>query len=261
MAYSRTLSAGGGTRKHRDGRDIREMPAAPPRQREIKVVSANAMREVIADIRAAFEAQSNHRLAVTVVETGEIRRRVLAGEAFDVIIVPRKTADELESKGKMAGGGVPLVRVDLGLAVRAGGEIPDTRSAEALKRTLLAAKTVLITDPATGGISGVHLMEVLETLGIAEAMRPRLGPNRGHGSHAERVVRGEADLAVQAEHEIRAVAGAVFLPYPEEFQRSIVFVAGVGAASAEPAAAKAFIAFLKGAEAAAAIKARCLTPA
>ena len=60
---------------------------------------------------------------------------------------------------------------------------------------------------------------------------------------------GEADLAVQAEHEIRAVTGAVFLPYPEEFQRRIVFVAGVGAASADATAAKGFIAFLKGAEA------------
>jgi len=237
------------------------MPAASPRQREIKVVSANAMREVIADIRAAFEVQSSHRLGVTVVETGGIRRRILAGEAFDVIIVPRKAADELESKGKLAGVGVPLVRVDLGLAVRAGGEIPDTRTAEALKRTFLAAKTMLITDPATGGISGVHLMEVLERLGIADVMRPRLVPHRGHGSHAERVVSGEADLAVQAEHEIRAVTGAVFLPYPEEFQRRIVFVAGVGAASTDATAAKGFIAFLKGAEAVAAIKARFLAPA
>lgn len=237
------------------------MPEVPPRQRVIKVVSANAMREVIADLRAAFETQSGHRLDVTVVETGDIRRRVAAGEQFDVIIVPRRTADELASKGKMAAGAVPLIRVDLGLAVRAGGEIPDTRTAEALKRTFLAAKTVLITDPATGGISGVHLMEVLETLGIAEAMRPRLVPNRGHSSHAERVVTGEADLAVQAEHEIRAVKGAVFLPYPEEFQRPIVFVAGVGAASAQAAGAEAFIAFLKSAEASAAIKTRFLTPA
>lgn len=235
------------------------MAEVPPR--EIKVISANAMREVIADIRAAFEAQSGHRLDVTVVETGDIRRRVAAGERFDVIIVPRKTADELESKDRMSGGAVPLVRVDLGLAVRAGGEVPDTRTAEALKRTFLAAKTVLITDPATGGISGVHLMEVLERLGIAEAMRPRLVPNRGHGSHAERVVKGEADLAVQAEHEIRAVKGAIFLPYPEELQRRIVFVAGVGAASAQADAAKAFIAFLRGAETATAIKARFLTPA
>jgi molybdate transport system substrate-binding protein len=120
---------------------------------------------------------------------------------------------------------------------------------------------VLITDPATGGISGVHLMEVLDRLGIADEMKGRLVPGRGGALHAERVARGEADLAVQAEHEIRCVRGAAFLAYPPEFQRGIIFVAGVATASADPAAAKAFIAFLRGPEAATAIEARWLSPA
>ena len=83
---------------------------------------------------------------------------------------------------------------------------------------------MLITDPATGGISGVHLMEVLDKLGIADEMKSRLVPQPGGGFHAERVVKGEADLAVQAEHEIRCVKGATFLPYPAVFQRTIVFI-------------------------------------
>ncbi len=227
----------------------------------INVISANALREVIADIRAAFEAASGHTLNVTVVETGEIRRRVLAGEAFDVIIVPGAVSEDFERQGTMAIGATPLVRVNLGLAVRADAARPDTSTPESLKRTFLAAKTVLITDPATGGVSGVHLMEVLNRLGIADAMKDKLVPNRGSGSHAERVVGGDADLAVQAEHEIRCVKGARFLAYPPEFRRSIVFMAGVGTASANAAGAKALIAFLKGPEAKAAIKARRLTPA
>jgi molybdate transport system substrate-binding protein len=227
----------------------------------IRVISANGMRDVIADIRAGFEAASGRRLDVTVVETGEIRRRVLAGEAFDVIVVPHGTAEELETQGRLAPGATPLIRINLGLAVRAGGAPPDTGTPDALRRTFLAARTVLITDPATGGISGVHLMEVLDRLGIVAAMKGRLVPGRGGGLHAERVARGEADLAVQAEHEIRCVRGAAFLAYPSEFQRSIVFVAGVGAASADPAAARVFIEFLRGPEAAAAIKAHWLTPA
>jgi len=227
----------------------------------IKVISANGMRDVIADIKSGFEAASGRRLDVTVVETGEIRRRVLAGEAFDVIIVPRGTADELETQGRVAPGATPLIRINLGLAVRAGAAPPDTGTPGALRRTFLAARTVLITDPATGGISGVHLMEVLDRLGIADEMKGRLVPGRGGGLHAERVARGEADLAVQAEHEIRSVPGATFLAYPTEFQRSIVFVAGVGTTSADPVTAKTFIAFLQGPEATAAIKARWLTPA
>jgi molybdate transport system substrate-binding protein len=227
---------------------------------EVKVISANGMREVIAETQAKFEATSGHKLNVTIVETGEIRRRVLAGENFDVIIVPRNASEELEKQAKIVAGAVPTIRVNFGLAVRADGPKPDTSTPEALKRTFLTAKTVLITDPATGGISGVHLMEVLNKLGIAEEMKAKLVPNRGRGFHAERVVKGEADLAVQAEHEIKCVKGAVFLEYPKEFQRTIIFMAGIGAAATDAGAAKAYLSFLKGPDAAAAIKAHCLTP-
>jgi molybdate transport system substrate-binding protein len=228
---------------------------------EVKVISANGMREVIADTKAAFEKASGHTLVVTVVETGAIRQRLLSGEAYDVIMVPANTSDDLVKQGKIKSDGrVALIRVNFGLAVRDDGPKPDTSTPEALRRTFLEAKRVLITDPATGGISGVHLMEVLGKLGIADAMKARLVPNPGGGYHAERVVRGEADLAVQAEHEIRCVRGAAFLDYPKEFQRSMVFYAGIGTDSQNSDAAKSYMAFIKGPQAAAAIRAHCLTP-
>lgn len=229
---------------------------------DIKVISANGMREVIADSKAKFEASSGHKLAVTVVETGAIRQRVLAGEAFDVIMVPRNVSDEfLKEKRLVAGSQTPLIRVNFGLAVRADRPKPDTSTPEALKRTFLAANKVLITDPATGGISGVHLMEVLNKLGIVEEMKSKLVPYRGSGHHAERVVKGEADLAVQAEHEISCVPGAAFLDYPKELQRQIVFIGGVGAASTDAGAAKAYLGFITGPGVAPVIKAKCLSPA
>lgn len=228
---------------------------------EIKVISANGMRDVIAETKAKFEAASGHRLLVTVVETGEIRRRVLAGEAYDVIMVPRDAADEFEKQGKIVPGtAVALIRVNFGLAVPTDGPRPDVSTPEGLKRTLLAAKTVIITDPKTGGISGVHLMEVLNKLGIADEIKDKLVPQPGGVFHAERVVKGEADLAVQAEHEIRCVKGATFLAYPAVFQRTIVFMGGVGTAARDAAAAKAYLAFITGPEAATALKAHCLTP-
>lgn len=228
---------------------------------EIKVISANGMREVIADTKAQFEATTGHRLAVTVVETGEIRRRVLGGEAFDVIMVPKSTTEEFEERGKMVpGSSVALIRVDFGLAVASDGPRPEVGTPEDLKRTLLAAKTVVITDPKTGGISGVHLMEVLDKLGIAEQMKNKLVPSTGGSLHARRVVSGEADLAVQAEHEIRCVRGATFLPFPAVFQRTIVFLGGVATDSKNVDAAKSYLAFITGPNAMTAIKAHCLTP-
>jgi molybdate transport system substrate-binding protein len=226
---------------------------------EINVISANAMREVLAETKAKFEADTRNRLVITVVETGEIRRRVLGGEAFDVIMVPRETADELEKAGKMQPGAVQLIRVRFGLAVPTDGPRPDVSTPEALKNTLLRAKTVVITDPANGGISGVDAMDVLNRLGIADEMKSRLVPQPGGGFHAARVVKGKADLAVQTEHEIRCVKGAMFLPYPAVFQRTIVFMGGVGSAAGDVAAAKAYLHYVTGADTANTYSAHCLT--
>jgi molybdate transport system substrate-binding protein len=228
---------------------------------EIKVISANGMRDVIADTRAQFEAATGHRLTVTVVETGEIRRRVLGGENYDVIIVPRTATDDFEQRSKIVPGTtVGLIRVDFGLAVASDGPRPETSTPEDLKRTLLAAKTVLITDPKTGGVSGVHFMEVLDKLGITEQMKDKLVPSTGGQFHARRVVSGEADIAVQAEHEIRCTRGATFLPYPAVFQQTVVFMGSVGTASKEVEPAKAYLAFLTGPTALTSLKAHCLTP-
>src|SRR3954471_17572134 len=85
---------------------------------EIRVISANGMREVLAETKAKFEADTRHQLTITVVETGEIRKRVLGGENFDVIMVPRAASDEFEKAGKIvAGSAVQLIRVNFGLAV------------------------------------------------------------------------------------------------------------------------------------------------
>ncbi len=230
------------------------------RAAEIRVISANGMREVLAETKAKFEADTRHQLTITVVETGEIRKRVLGGENFDVIMVPRATADELEKAGKIvASTEVQLIRVSFGLAVPNEGLKPDVSTPEALKNTFLRAKTVLVTDPATGGISGVHLMEVLSKLGIADEMKSRIVPQPGNGFHAARVVKGEADLAVQAEHEIRCVKGAMFLPYPAVFQRTIVFMGSVGSAAGDVAAAKAYLHYLTGADTDNTYSAHCLT--
>src|SRR5207245_4916009 len=102
------------------------------------------------------------------------------------------------------------------------------RSAEAFRRVLLATESIVITDPMSGGISGVHFADVLERLGLTEIVAPRLKLRKGSSRHAELVAEGEADMAVQAEHEIRGVPGIEFVPYPEEFQCVVAFAAALG---------------------------------
>ena len=215
---------------------------------EIRVFSANGVKAIMADVVPRFESMTGHKLIVTRGEAGVLRRRILEGDGFDVAFLPAQALRDLATLNKVAANSmVDIAHTDVGMAVRAGATKPDTSSAEAFKRSLLAAATIVITDPASGGVSGVHFVSVLKRLGIADALEPRLRLTQDV-LNAEVVARGEAEMAVQLSHEIRSVAGVDFVPLPLEFQRSVVFAAGIAAvAPAEvQAAAKELIAFLSG---------------
>ena len=158
-------------------------------------------------------------------EAGDLKRRIQDGETVDVIVLPRVVLDQLQTQGKIVPGTiVDLGQSGMGLGVRSDAPKPDIGSAEGLKRALLAATSIAITDPATGGVSGVHIAEVFRRLGIAEELKPKLKLNRG-GPNAAFVARGDADMAIQLAHEIRAVPGIDFIPLPVEFQKVFVFSA------------------------------------
>ena len=154
---------------------------------------------------------------------------------------------------------VDLARTEIGVGVRAGAARPDMSSADGFKRALLAAQAIVITDPASGGVSGVHMADVFQRLGIAEQIKPKLKLNTG-GYNAEFVANGEADMAFQLANEVRAVPGIEFIPLPGEFQRVFVFSAALGAEAKDSAAAKAVMQFLSGPAGAVAIRARRLEP-
>jgi molybdate transport system substrate-binding protein len=173
--------------------------------------------------------------------------------------VPNNEVQEFEKAGKIApGSAVALVRINFGIGVPAAGPRPDISTPQSLKNAFLRARTVLFADPKSGEISGVHLNEVLDKLGIVDEMKSRLIPQTG--AFVERVVKGEADLAVQAEHEIRCTKGATFLAYPTAFQHAIVLMGGIGAGTKAADAAKAYLAFMSGSEAATIYTTHCLTP-
>jgi molybdate transport system substrate-binding protein len=228
---------------------------------EIRVFSANGVKAIMADLVPRFESTTSHKLIVTFGEAGELRRRIVNGEAFDLAFLPAQTLRDMATLGKIAASSmVDIASGDVGMAVRAGADKPDTSSAEAFKRWLLAAATIVITDPASGGVSGVHFASVLQRLGIVDQIEPKLRLTKGE-LNAELVARGEAELAVQFAHEIRGVAGVEFVALPPEFRRSIVFSAGIPATTKERAGANELIAFLSGPAAAPTIAARGMEPA
>lgn len=224
----------------------------------IRVFSANGVKAVMGDLAPRFSEATGIRPAVRFGEAGEVREWILSGEAFDLALLPAAPLAELAELGKLDGGSiVAIARTEVAMAVRTRAAKPDVRSAEAFRDWLLGVSSIVITDPGSGGVSGVHFAGVLRQLGIADALASRLTLTRG-ALNAALVARGDADLAVQLAHEIYAVAGVEFVPMPRDFTRTITFSAGVPAAA--DGAARGLIGFLSGPEAAAIIAARGMRP-
>jgi molybdate transport system substrate-binding protein len=168
--------------------------------------------------------------------------RLARGEAADVLIMVGYALGDLLKQGKVvAGSNVDLVTSAIGIAVKAGAPKPDIASADAVKRALLAAKSVAYSDSA----SGVYVStEMFAKLGIADAMKDKakMIPATPVG---EIVAKGEADLGLQQIAELRPVSGIDIIgPLPPDLQKITVFSAGIATASKEPDAGKALIKFL-----------------
>jgi len=174
--------------------------------------------------------------------TNAIPVRLERGEPADVLIMVGYALGDLVKQGKViADSRVDLVNSKIGLAVKAGAAKPDISSADALKRALLAAKSVAYSDSA----SGVYISsEMFNKLGIADAMKDK-AKKIPATPVAEIVARGEAELGFQQISELKPVAGIDIVgPLPDELQKVTVFSAGVASASKEPGAGKTLIKFL-----------------
>ena len=225
---------------------------------EIKVLSTHAALEVLSELGPQFERVSGYTLSFSYDPANAIKRRVENGAAFDVVIVTRKSIDDLIGQGKILPGTcVDIGRSGLGVSVRKGAPKPDISTVESFKQTMLGAKSVI---RSTEGTSGLYFETLLNRLGIADEMKGKikLGPS---GRVAEFVARGEVEIAVQQVSELLPVIGADFVgPFPSELQLFTVFSAGVSTVSKDPKAAKALIDFLAAPTSASVIKAKGLEP-
>jgi len=237
--------------------------ATPSDAVEIKVLTTRAMNHVLSELGGAFERSSGHKVALVLAPPAEIMRRVVNGEIVDVVM-SGATVNNLVEQGKIAPGDrVILARVGIGVAVRVGAPKADISSVEAFRRTLLAAKSIVYTDPAVGGASGIQFENVLDRLGIAKEIKAKsiLNAHAATKPSAEFVARGEAELGIQLISEIVSVPGAELLgPLPSEFQTMTVILAGILTTAPEVDAARALLRFLTSPAAAPAIKAAGMEP-
>jgi len=211
----------------------------------LHVLCAGAASEVVHQLGERFTQATGTAVSITVGTAGQIRALLAAGERADVVILPAPAIAELERAGTVVSGTrTDLGRSGIGVGVRSGAPRPDISSPEALKAALLGARAVASTDPAAGASQGIYFAKVLEQLGIADAVKPKLKVV-ATGPSCALVVRGDADLCVQNITEIIPFAGVTFAgPFPAALQNYITYTAAVPADAPAPDAARALIAYL-----------------
>src|SRR6478609_7045203 len=225
---------------------------------ELKVLSGNGAKAAVRELCAQFEKATGNKVTVHFEVNADLKKKIEAGEAFDVAVLNPPVIDALIKDGKLvAGSRADIGRSGLGVAVRKGAPKPDIATAEAFKRTLLAAKAVAY--PGKGA-SGLYFVSLLDRLGIKAEMQGKLKPMAAEDT-VEVVARGEADMVVVVATRITGVPGVDLVgPIPEELQTKIGFSAGLSAAAKQPDAGKALIRFLSAPAAAATLKANGVEP-
>jgi len=233
---------------------------------ELRVLSSGSLKAAFSQLLPDFQKSSGTTATIEYGPAGAIAGRIAKGDAADVVIVSRSQLQKLASDGKVvAGSFVNIAGIALGVAVRKGAPKPDISDVEAFKRALLAARSIGYRDPSTGSTSGIYTAGLLERLGLAQDLKPKLRPDRSEGDVPENVflgvARGEIEMQIGQITEIILAPGVDLAgPLPSEIQNTTVMAAGIVTTSQAPDAAKAFITFISSPSAVAILKASGFLP-
>jgi molybdate transport system substrate-binding protein len=230
---------------------------------EVRVMISGGLSAAYNVLVPEFERATGHKVLTAYgpsmgTTVNAIPIRLERGEAADVVIMVGYALGDLIQQGKVkADSRVDLVKSLIGIAVKAGAPKPDIGSPDALKRALLAAKSIAYSDSA----SGVYVStEMFQRLGIAEEMKDKAKKIPAEPV-AGVVARGDAEIGFQQFSEMLPIPGIDIVgPLPSELQKSTVFSAGIASVSKEPDAGKALIRFLASPAASAAIVKSGLEP-
>ena len=207
----------------------------------LRVLSGNGLKAVVEEVRAEAEHAVGRPLNIDYSTSASLKKRIDAGEAFDVAIISTDAIADLTKQGKLAPGGHGLARVGVGLGAPAGAPKVSIATSEAFKQAMLKAKSVALT---VDGASRATSEKAFERLGIADAMRPKIKLYQA-GRAPEGVANHEAEYILTLISEIVSVKGLQLAgPLPPDVQVYTSFGAAVSASSKNAAAAKALVDFL-----------------
>jgi molybdate transport system substrate-binding protein len=215
------------------------------------------LHPVIDALIPAFEKSSGHKVTVGYGTAGAVADRVQKGEAADMVISSVPMFDRLQAQGKVAAGDrVIIAKVGVGAFVRKGAKKPDISSADAFKRSMLAARSIAYPDPAGGGASGIYVASLLDRLGIAAEMKPKTKLSTLGTLYAS-VASGDVEIGFNQVSEILAQPTVELVgPLPSAIQNYTQFAPGIVTGSTQADAARAFVTFLSSPAAQSVLKAK-----
>ena len=218
-----------------------------------------ATKAVLTELTRAFEARTGQAVALESVGGVEVARRAQAGEAFDVVALSADAIEKLVTTGHLAAGSaLDLAYSPVAVAVRAGARRPDIGDEDAVRRAVLAARTI----GTSTGPSGIALGRLFERWGIATELRDRIVTPPPGVPVGAFVASGQVELGFQQLSELAHLEGIDVLgPLPPAIQIVTTFAAAVGTAARQPEAAHALIAFLASPAAAEAKRRHGMEPA
>lgn len=225
---------------------------------DLKVFSTPTLKSTLAELAPEFELQSGRRLVTTFDNAATLKRRIDAGEAFDVAILLPGQIDDLIHTGKIASSTrADVAKASVGMAARADVPVPDIGTVDAFRQALINVRS-LSWSPESG--SGAYLVGLLDRLGISDTVKPHLVPVRG-GNVIAAVADGTADATVITVPNIVDVPGVRLVGLlPRELQHDTVYTAGIGRDTEDPTAARALIRVLTSAEATAVLRKKGFEP-
>jgi molybdate transport system substrate-binding protein len=209
----------------------------------IKVVSAGAVKSMVAALGAEFERESGEKLDLNFGTAGSLRERIKNGEPADLVILSESAIAELAKLGLLIPNSVTdLGRTVTGVVVREGAPQPDISTPAAFKQALLNARSVAYTDPKAGGSGGIMFAALLERLGIAEEINKKAVIGKGGHDVATSIAEGRAELGTTFISEVLPVKGAkVIGPLPGDLHNANTYTGAIHTRASLPDGAEALL--------------------
>jgi molybdate transport system substrate-binding protein len=220
------------------------LTAQPSLAAEVRVYTSGAPAPVVQIVAALSSANmARDHVWVTVGTVAEIQRMLTTTQPPDAVILPGPVIDALDKTGALSPGSrIELARVGIGVAVRAGAPLPDISTEDAVRRMLVAARSIVHSDPAGGGFAGAQIARMMARLGIAELVGPKTVYKFAILGGTAAVANSDAEIGLFNVSEILADKGVTLVgPLPPSLQSYIAFAGAVPAGSASPDAALAFL--------------------